>query len=391
MYLVYNPVPTLQYKATVVILHYYFNIYKREMKLLEKNKLADLVLKNRMVMAPMTRSRADQDGIVAPLTSLYYKQRSTAGLIISEGINISIQATGLPFTPGIYTPAQIEAWQAVTTAVHQADSHIFAQLWHLGRASHSSNRKGEIPVAPSAIAIPTQNIFTQDGPKSFEVPIALSTAEVKQVVLDYKQAAFHAMEAGFDGVELHAAFGYLPHQFLSESSNSRTDAYGGSIENRSRFTLEVMDALIEAVGPGKVGIKLSPSITYHGVVDRDPVRLYTYLLQELDKLDLAYIHLMQPMFPLDEFPQYPLDVIEAYAHLISKPLIINAGYTRDTAEDVLISEKAQLVSFGALFLANPDLPERFYADAPLNEVDKSTMYAAGGEKGYTDYPFWDNK
>lgn len=391
MSLVYNYVPTLQYKVTVVILHYYFNIYKQEMKLLEINKLADLVLKNRMVMAPMTRSRADNDGIVAPLTSLYYKQRSTAALIISEGINISIQATGLPFTPGIYTPAQIEAWKEVTNAVHQGNSNIFAQLWHLGRASHSTNKRGEIPVAPSAIAIPSQNIFTQSGPKSFEIPIALSTTEVKQVVQDYKQAAINAMEAGFDGVELHAAFGYLPNQFLSESSNTRTDEYGGSVANRSRFILEVMEALIEAVGHGKVGIKLSPSITYHGMVDSDPLSLYTYLLKELDKLDISYIHLMQPMFPLDEYPQYPIDVIEAYGHLINKPLIINAGYTRDTAEDVLITEKAQLVSFGALFLANPDLPERFYLNAALNEVDKSTMYAAGGEKGYTDYPFLDKE
>lgn len=357
------------------------------MKLLEMNRLGELELKNRMVMAPMTRSRADENGVVIPLTSLYYKQRSTAGLIISEGINISKQATGLPFTPGIYTAEQIEAWKDVTAAVHKAGGKIFAQLWHLGRASHSTNKNGEIPVAPSAIAIPTQSIFTQNGPMSFETPVELTRAEVKQVIQDYKQSAINSLEAGFDGVELHGAFGYLPHQFLSESSNIRTDEYGGSIENRCRFTLEVMKALIEVMGHGKVGIKLSPSIIYHGMLDSDPVKLYSHLFAELDKLDITYIHLMQPMFPLDGYPQYPVDVIEAFGKLIHKPLIINAGYNRESAEEVIKNGKAQMVSFGALFLANPDLPRRFYLNAAVNYPDKATMYGGGNEKGYTDYPF----
>lgn len=361
------------------------------MKLLEKNKLDTLILKNRMVMAPMTRSRADKNGVPTPLTSLYYKQRSTAGLIITEGITISKQAIGLPYTPGIYTDTQVDTWKEVTTAVHQSDGKIFAQLWHLGRASHSSNKNGEIPVAPSAIAIATQNIFTENGSKAFEIPVALTTDEVRLVIQDYKQATINALNAGFDGVELHAAFGYLPNQFLSESSNTRTDEYGGSIENRSRFILEIMETLIEVAGHGKVGIKLSPSIIYHGILDRDPVPLYSYLFNELNKLDVTYIHLMQPMFLLDEHPQYPIDVLEAYSHLINKPIIINAGYTRKTAEEVVTSEKAQLVSFGGLFLANPDLPERFSLNAEINQPDRATMYGGGDEKGYTDYPFLKKK
>lgn len=357
------------------------------MKLLQSTKIGDITLKNRMVMAPMTRSRADANGIVGQLTKVYYQQRASAGLIISEGITISRQATGMPFIPGIYTTGQIDSWKSVTNAVHEADGKIFAQLWHMGRAAHSFNKNGEIPVAPSAIPIPVQTVFTEFGREPFETPRELSTEEVYEVIQDYKQSAINALEAGFDGVELHGAFGYLPNQFLSESSNTRTDEFGGSIENRARFTLEVMKQLIAAAGPGKVGIKLSPSIVYHGILDKDPISLYSYLLTELDKLELAYIHLMQPIFPLDDYPQYPKDVIKAFGSMIHKPLIINSGYTRETAEEVITDEKAQLVSFGALFIANPDLPERFNLNAKVNEPDRETMYGGGDEKGYTDYPF----
>lgn len=364
-----------------------FNNKNITMNLLQPTYLGSIQLTNHMVMAPMTRSRADANGLVGPLTTLYYQQRASAGLIISEGLTISKQAIGMPFIPGIYTPDHIASWKNVTDAVHQAGGKIFAQLWHMGRAAHSQNKNGEIPVAPSAIAIPTQTIFTEIGQRPFETPRELINQEIKQTIQDYKQAAINAIEAGFDGVELHGGFGYLPNQFLSESSNTRTDEFGGSIENRSRFTLDVMKALIEAIGPGKVGIKLSPSIIYHGILDSDPVSLYTYLITELNKLDIAYIHLMQPMFPIDEYPQYPKDVIEGYGKIIQKPLIINAGYTRETAEEVIKAEKAQLVSFGALFLANPDLPERFHLNTELNVPDRATMYGGGDEKGYTDYPF----
>lgn len=357
------------------------------MKLLEPITLGALYLKNRMVMAPMTRSRADNEGNVVPLMRLYYQQRASAGLIISEGLNISKQAIGMPFTPGLYTNEHISGWAEITKTVHDAGGKIMAQLWHNGRAAHSANKAGEKPVAPSAIAIEHQKAYTGFGWSEFETPHELTHTEVKEVIKDYRQSAINAMKAGFDGVELHAAFGYLPNQFLSESSNTRTDEYGGSIENRSRFILEVMNGLIDVAGPDRVGIKLSPSILYHGILDKDPIAVYTYLLQELNKLPLAYIHLMQPMFPIDEFHQYPKDVVEAFGALITKPLMINAGYTKDTAEQILQEDKVQLVSFGALFLANPDLPERFRLNTSLNELDREKMYAGGDEKGYTDYPF----
>lgn len=357
------------------------------MKLLEPITIGGLSLKNRMVMAPMTRSRADATGNLIPLTTLYYQQRASAGLIISEGIAISKESIGMPFIPGLYTREQIAGWKKVTAAVHRSGGKIIAQLWHTGRAAHSANKEGEMPVAPSAIAIENQEVYTGFGRSGFETPRELTHAGIKAVLQDYRQAAINALEAGFDGVELHAAFGYLPNQFLSESSNTRTDEYGGSIENRSRFILEVLKQLITVAGADKVGIKLSPSSIYHGIMDQDPVAVYTYLLKELDKLPLAYIHIMQPMFPDDEFPQYPKDVIPAFGHLIRKPLIINAGYTRATAEEMLQQDKAQLVSFGALFLSNPDLPERFRLNAALNVLDRDTMYGGGDAKGYTDYPF----
>ncbi|MFN5877599.1 MAG: alkene reductase, partial [Flavobacteriales bacterium] len=232
------------------------------MKLLQEFKIGNVDLQNRMAMAPMTRSRADKNGLVSELTVNYYRQRASAGLLLSEGINISLQAQGSPFTPGIYNQEQVDAWKKVTDAVHDKGGKIVAQLWHTGRVGHSIDKGGELPVAPSAIGVQGQQHFTSQGPKDYETPRALSTEEVQQIVLDYKQAAIHAIEAGFDGVELHGAFGYLPNQFLVESANQRNDQYGGSIENRCRFILEVMQALVDAIGTNKVAIKLSPSIPY---------------------------------------------------------------------------------------------------------------------------------
>ncbi len=355
------------------------------MKLLEKTKIGNLALRNKMAMAPMTRSRADINGVVGEMTQKYYVQRASAGLIITEGINISEQAIGSPLTPGIYTKEQIEAWKKVTKAVHDAQGKIFAQLWHTGRVGHSIDRNGKPPVSASAIAIEGQQHFTSQGPKNYEIPKELTTEEVKQVIRDYKQAATNAMEAGFDGVELHAAFGYLPNQFLTESSNQRTDEYGGSIENRSRFIIEVMNALVEAVGKDKAAIKLSSSIPYNGIMDSNPTALFTYLISKLNGLPLAYIHLMQPLFPIDALPHLPKDVLSTFGHLITKPIIINGGYDKNRAEQEVKSNRAQMVSFGALFLANPDLPQRFEFDAELNTPDKSTFYV-GGAKGYIDYP-----
>ncbi len=356
------------------------------MKLLESIKVGDHTLKNRMVMAPMTRSRANPNGTVGESTVLYYAQRASAGLIISEAINISEEAIGSPLTPGIYSPEQIDSWKKVTRAVHEKGGLIYAQLWHTGRVGHSLVKNGELPVAPSAIAIKGQQHFTKEGLKDYEIPRALSTSEVEKIVEEYKQAAINAIEAGFDGVELHAAFGYLPNQFLAESSNQRSDQYGGSAENRNRFVIEIMHEMTKAIGSNKVAIRLSPTSTYNTIVHQNPVEQFTLVLNELNKLPLSYLHLMNVPFPIDQFPQYPVAVIDTFGKLTQHPLIANCGYTRETGEAELEKGIATLISYGILFLANPDLPERFERDAALNEIDKATLYG-GKDAGYIDYPF----
>lgn len=356
------------------------------MKLLQENKIGDLTLTNNIVMAPMTRSRAEADGTVNSTTVLYYTQRASAGLLITEGINISQQALGAPSTPGIYTDPQIQSWKKVTDAVHEKGGKIFAQLWHTGRVGHSIDKNGEATVAPSAIGIVEQQHFTSQGMKDYEIPRALELAEVKQTIQDYKQAAINAIKAGFDGVELHAAAGYLPNQFLAESANLRTDEYGGSLENRSRFIIEVMQAMIDAIGENKVGIKLSPCLPYNNIIESDPITVYTYLIKELDKMPLAYIQLMNPLFlPADGLLQYPRDVIGTLGILTKHILIANVGYTRETGEQELQKGIAKMISYGTLFIANPDLPKRFELNASYNELDLTTKYG-GGEKGYIDYP-----
>jgi N-ethylmaleimide reductase len=356
------------------------------MKLLESIALGNVTLKNRMAMPPMTRSRATSEGVVVDSTVLYYTQRASAGLIIAEAINISEQAIGSPFTPGLYTREQIEAWKKVTQSVHQAGSVIYAQLWHTGRVAHSAVRNGELPVAPSAIAIEGQQHFTAEGMKDYETPRALTTEEVKQIVQDYKQAALNAIEAGFDGVELHAAAGYLPNQFLADSANQRTDEYGGSIENRNRFVLEIMQELVNAIGAGKAGIKLSPTMPYNGIVHHNPIEQFTALIKVLNEMPLAFIHLMNSMFPFDHLPNYPKDVLEAFGTLTQHTIIISGGLNKETGEAALEKGIAKIVAYGALYLANPDLPQRFELDAELNQPDRATMFG-GGEKGYIDYPF----
>ena len=356
------------------------------MKLLESIKVGNAILKNSMVMAPMTRSRANINGVVGDSTVLYYSQRASAGLIISEAINISKQAIGSPLTPGIYTPEQINAWKKVTQAVHEKGGVIYAQLWHTGRVGHSLVKNGELPVAPSAIAIEGQQHFTMEGMKDYETPRALSTEEVATIVQQYKQAAINAIEAGFDGVELHSAFGYLPNQFLAESANQRTDEYGGSNENRNRFVVEIMQELVEAIGSGKVAIRLSPTSTYNNMVHENPVEQFTLLINELNKLPLSYIHIMNVPFPVDKFPQYPTDSVETFGKLTQHVIIANCGYTKETGEAELEKGVAKLISFGALFLANPDLPKRFELGEALNEPDRATMYG-GKDEGYIDYPF----
>ena len=272
------------------------------MKLLESIKLGNRTLNNRMAMAPMTRSRADIHGVIGNSTVLYYTQRASAGLIISEAINISKSASGSPLTPGLYAQEQIDAWKKVTNAVHDKGGVIYAQLWHTGRVGHSLVKNGELPIAPSAIGIKEQQHFTMEGMKDYETPKALTLEEIEQIIQYYKQAAINAMEAGFDGVELHAAFGYLPNQFLAESSNLRTDQYGGSHENRNRFVLEVMKAMVDAIGDDKVAIRLSPTSTYNNIEHQNPIEQFTLLIDELNKMPLAYMHIMNAPFSAEKFP-----------------------------------------------------------------------------------------
>ena len=360
------------------------------MQLLNKFQLGNLSLKNRMVMSAMTRSRADINGVVSDMTVQYYTQRVSAGLIFTEAIRISDEATGSPFTPGIYTQAQINAWKKVTKAVHDNGGLIIAQLWHTGRAGHSIDRNGKLPLAPSALPIVGMQHFTSQGPKDYETPQELSVHEITQTIKDFGQAAKNAMEAGFDGVELHAANGYLPNQFLAESANQRTDEYGGSIPNKSRFILEVMQELISAVGGDKVGIKLSPFHPYGHMVLDNPVDTYTHLIAELNKLDFAFVELMKrsPYFP--SAAHYPADdEIELFGSMINKTVIANTAYDKALAEAEIKKGIAELVSFATLFLANPDLPKRFEADAELNQPDRATMFG-GGAQGYIDYPFLKN-
>ena len=356
------------------------------MKLLSPIQFSRFSLKNRMVMAPMTRSRAGIDGIVGDNVAEYYAQRAGAGLILSEAINISPDAIGSPFTPGLYNDGHIQAWQKVTQAVHDKGGVMVAQLWHTGRVGHSVDRHGHLPVAPSAVAIKSMQHFTSQGVKDFETPRALSLSEIKQTQADYIQAAKNAIAAGFDGVELHMANGYLPQQFFADSSNLRDDEYGGSIANKARFTLEVMQGLIDAVGGEKVGIKISPLHPYADIAFDDPVASYDYLINELNKLDFAFVELMKrsPMFPL--LPHYPQDdEIELFGSKIKHTLIAGTGYGRETGEAELEKGIADLVAYGTAFIANPDLPERFELNAPLNQADRNTFFG-GGNQGYIDYP-----
>lgn len=359
------------------------------MKLLSPFHLGNDVIKNRIIMAPMTRSRANIDGEVGASTVLYYTQRASAGLIISEAINISKQAIGSPLTPRIYTQPQIQAWKKVTQSVHDNGGKIYAQLWHTGRVGHSLVKNGDIPVAPSAIGIQGQKHFTFDGPKDYETPIELTVQQIKDIIQDYKQASIHAIEAGFDGIELHAAFGYLPNQFLAESSNQRTDEYGGSIENRNRFVVEVMEEMVSAIGEGKVAIRLSPTSTYNNIIHHQPIEQFTALISSLNALSLSYLHIMKVPFDIDQFPQYPQNIIEFIDTISEHPIIANCGYNQETGEEELVKGHAEMISYGTLFIANPDLPKRFELNADLNEVDKTTMYS-GQDKGYIDYPFLHN-
>ena len=334
-------------------------------------------LSNRMVMAPMTRSRADDAGVPSALVSTYYAQRAGAGLIITEGVFPVALGKGYVRTPGIETADQVAAWKQVTDAVHARGGRIFMQLMHCGRISHPSLLpEGALPQAPSAIK-PAGQTWTATGLENFVTPQALSVADIAAVIEGYRRAARLAIEAGFDGVELHAASGYLPEQFLSSGSNQRDDKYGGPVANRARFVLEVLAAMATEIGSDRVGIKISPEMNFNDIIDANPQETYLYLVEQLCGLNLAYLHVA-------------LFGSRTDYHGLLRPLfdgsyLIGGGLDQHSAESLLADGRADAVVFGSAFIANPDLPERFRQGAELNVANKETFYAPGAE-GYIDYP-----
>lgn len=352
-------------------------------------KLGSYTLPNRMVMAPMTRLRAGAGDVPVPLNATYYAQRASAGLIVTECTMVSPQSHGYMNCPGIYSPEQVAGWQLVTDAVHARGGRIFLQLWHCGRISHPLLQEGgTLPVAPSAIAAEGE-LHTPEGKRPMVTPRALETHEIPGIVEDFRKGAENALAAGFDGVEFHGAFGYLIDQFLQDGSNQRTDEYGGSVENRARFLLEVVEAAASVWGADRVGIKLSPSNTFYSMYDSNPIATFGYVVNALNRFGLAYIHMMEPN-QKDLATRNVLNpVTPIFRPIFKGTLITNGGYDKEKGNAILASGGADLVSFGQLFLANPDLPKRFEVNAALNTPNPKTFYGQGeiqAEKGYTDYP-----
>ena len=369
--------------ADFLLFHSSSKLHMTTPQLFQPTRIGDIEVANRIVMAPLTRSRAADGDIPGSAMNVdYYRQRSGAGLIISEGTQISPVGKGYMATPGIYSDAQVEGWKPVTQAVHEAGSKIIAQIWHVGRITHPDLTGGAQPVAPSAIQ-PKVVAYTPNGKVDVPVPHALTTAEVKDVVQQFRQAAANAIRAGFDGVEIHGANGYLVDQFIRDGANQRTDAYGGSIENRCRFALEVVDACVAEIGAGRVGIRLSPLTPFNDLADSNPQAVFAYLVEELNKRGIAFIHFIEGATggPRD-VPGFDY----AWARQAFKgTYIANNGYDRQMAMDAIDAGKADAIAFGRLFIANPDLVERLKSNAALNEPNPNTFYTPG-PVGYTDYP-----
>ena len=354
--------------------------------------VGDIPLSNRIAMAPLTRNRAP-NAVPTPLMATYYAQRATAGLLITEATAISHQGQGYADVPGLYAPEQIAGWKGVTSAVHQAGGRIVTQLWHVGRVSHTELQPGNgAPVAPSAIRAHTKTVLLKDGAPVFvdtSEPRALDIAELPGIVEDYRRAALAAIEAGFDGVEIHAANGYLLDQFLKTGSNQRTDAYGGSVENRARLLLEVVAAVVGAIGGGRTGIRLSPVTPANDVIDADPQTLFTHVVQQLAPHGLAYVHVIEGATGGPrELADRPFDYAAlkaAYRAAGGKAAwMVNNGYDLALANQA-VADGADVVAFGRPFISNPDLVQRLRVGGPFNEPDRNTFYG-GGAKGYTDYP-----
>lgn len=345
-------------------------------------KLGNCELPNRMFMAPMTRNRAP-DNIANAMMATYYRQRASGGLLITEGSQISEQAVGYPATPGIYSDEQVAGWRQVTDAVHAEGGHIFLQLWHCGRVSHPDFHGGEPAVAPSSIR-PAGEAFTFTGLKPFETPRELGISEIADVIGDYRKGAENAIAAGFDGVEIHGANGYLLDQFLRDGSNQRSDLYGGSIENRARLMLEVVEAVCSVVGSDRVGIRISPIQPFNDMKDSDPETTFSFLVKELNRFGLAYLHVteMGSDAPGVAGPAFDLGKLRT---LWKGVYVTNFGYDKARGDSVISDGAADAVAFGIPFLANPDLVDRLRSDAELNAPDVDRFYG-GDEHGYSDYP-----
>jgi len=339
-------------------------------------RIGEWDLPNRIIMAPLTRTRAGKERIPNPLMAEYYRQRSSAGLILSEATSVTPMGVGYPDTPGIWSQEQVEGWKLVTTAVHAAGGKILLQLWHVGRISDPVYLNGELPVAPSAIA-PAGHVSLIRPMKSFVTPRALKTEEIPGIVEAYRQGAANALKAGFDGVEIHGANGYLIDQFLQDKSNHRTDQYGGPVENRARFLLEVTDAVVGVWGASRVGMHLAPRGDAHDIGDSDPAATFGYVARELGRRKLAFICARESLGDNRLGPQLKKEFGGVF--------IANEKFTRDTANQVLANGEADAVAFGIPFIANPDLPERLRRNAALNTANNETFYSTGAV-GYTDYP-----
>jgi N-ethylmaleimide reductase len=358
-----------------------------DINLFSPYKLGNLELPNRIIMAPLTRQRAGQGNIPNQMNVEYYVQRASAGLIIAEATQVIAEGQGYPHTPGIHSAAQVAGWKLVTDAVHQAGGRIYLQLWFTGRISHPDFQpNGELPVAPSAIA-PKGEILTFEGMKPYVTPRALETDEIPTIVEQYRQGAENALAAGFDGVEIHSANGYLIDQFLRDGTNHRTDKYGGSPENRARFLLEITEAVTSVWGGNRVGVRFSPSGTFNEMSDSDPKATFGYATEALNQFNLAYLHIYEATEADIRHGGKVLPT--SYLRSLYKgTLIVNGGYDKNRADTVIATGLADLVAFGTLFISNPDLPRRFALNARLNEPDYTTFYG-GAEKGYIDYPTLD--
>ena len=357
-------------------------------KLFTPTQVGPYRLSHRVAMAPLTRMRSDPGDIPSDLMAEYYKQRTTkGGLIISEASPVSIRGNGYAGAPGIYSDTQIAGWQRITDAVHAKGGRIFQQLWHVGRQSHVDLQpNGDAPVAPSAIAAEGY-AYSKRGEVPFSMPRALALHEIPGIIEEFQSGAERALRAGFDGVEIHGANGYLPDQFLQDGTNKRTDEYGGPIENRARFMLEVTQAAISVWGADRVGVRIAPSGTYGSMSDSDPQATFGYVATELDRLGIAYLHVVEPRIKGTEDVAHGDAAIGA-RHLrkkFSRTLIAAGGFTPASAEAIVTFGDADLVAFGRHFISNPDLPERLRKGLPLTRYDRSTFYG-GDARGYTDYP-----